>query len=64
MPEAKNMGYTGKTEEVFTEMLALTREESSKDRDFKLREKIGKLLGCIRYDESPKLKKEKLETNY
>jgi len=60
IPEVANMGYTSKTEETFTEMLVLIKEEQSKDRDYKIRGKIRKLLGCIRYDESPKLKEKEI----
>jgi len=60
VPEAKDMGYTSKTEETFTEILALIKEEPSNDRDYKLRGKIGKLLGCIRYDNVPKLKEKEI----
>jgi len=60
VPEVKNMGYTNKTEETFTEMLALIKKEPSKDRDYKIRGKIGKLLGSIRYNESPKLKEKEI----
>ena len=41
-------------------MLVLIKKEPSKDRDYKIREKIGKLLGCIRYNESPKLKEKEI----
>ena len=54
------MGYTNKTEETFTEMLVLIKKEPSKDRDYKIRGKIGKLLGSIRYNESPKLKEKEI----
>src|SRR3954453_3973951 len=60
IPEAKDVGYTSKTEETFTEILALVKEKLSKDRDYKIRGKIGKLLESIRYDTSPELKKKRL----
>src|SRR4051794_27060580 len=60
VPETKDMGYTSKTEETFTEILALVKEKLSKDREYKIRGKIGKLLGSIRYDKSPELKEKEI----
>src|SRR3954462_15904076 len=60
VPEAKDMRYTSKTEETFTEILALVKEKSSKDSDYKIRGKIGKLSGSIRYDKSPELKEKEI----
>jgi hypothetical protein len=56
VPEVKD--YSGKTEEIFTELLTCIREKCegkrSKDIDNRIKGKIGKLLGNMRYEESPK----------
>src|ERR1700743_2027546 len=46
---------TGKTEQVFTEYLACINQPQTKDRDNRIKGKIGKLLGCIRYHDRPQL---------
>ena len=53
VPEVRQ--YTGKTEEIFTELLGNIEEEQSEERDNEIKGKIGKLLGRMRYEESPKL---------
>ena len=53
VPEVKE--YTGKTEEIFMELLESVEKEQSDERDNKIKGKIGKLLGRMRYDISPEL---------
>ena len=48
IPEVEE--YTGKTEEIFTELLECIEEKQSKERDNKIKGKIGKLLGYMRYN--------------
>src|SRR5688572_2572400 len=47
--------HTSKTEEVFSQYLEVYQEYDSKDRSNRIKGKIGKLLGCMRYENSPEL---------
>ena len=55
IPEVMN--YTIKTEEIFLEVLESIKEQDTK----RLKNKIGILLRCMRYKESPKLTEKEIE---
>src|ERR1043165_4365671 len=59
VPEVQEKGYSGKTEEIFTEYLTLGGEfdirKHDKNTQYRLNGKIGKLLGSIRYNKIPKI---------
>ena len=47
--------YTSKTEEVFSEYLECIKLPPGKDRNNRVKGKIGKLLACMRYNSSPNI---------
>ena len=47
--------FTSKTEEVFSEYLECMKLPSGKDRNNRVKGKIGKLLACMSYDSSPNM---------
>ena len=59
VPEVQEKGYSGKTEEIFMEYLNLGGDFDTRKHDkntrYRLSGKMGKLLGSIRYNETPKI---------